>query len=613
MKITELNVNDQDMKEIGIQQFHMRKMGQVVLIAGRNGAGKTRLLRWLPQLTGTRMHSEYEDAPRQIARLQEGIKFYSDAIKGRPEDPMVKDWQNTIVQNKAQLAYQESLIEKFKLIRLEGPGSIVPFVPITVELQEGGNLSLAASKQSHQHISQPGFGAMQQNSMAALIGHLERYVRASHPETDFEGAPGIIEDWKSLQNLLTILLQTKITWGNKDMEPEIFGRPLNQAELSSGQKVLLQFALALHHQKIQLDQTVLLLDEPENHLHPAALIDIVQRLKEAVPNGQIWIATHSVPLISNLYDGENLWYMDQGKLDYSGNMPERVLAGLLGKEEQIEKLKDFCNLPAHLAANRFAYESLFSPQAIPSTENDPQLQQIRNLIQDRLQGAKSLRILDYGAGEGRLFEALLEWVPEEFAKIQYYAYEPFPPSSRLESLLESQYGNSTHLVTKPADFEIDANSVDLVLMTNVLHEINPRDWVSTFALDQPIGKYLSGSGYLCIVEDQLLPKGEKAHANGFILLDRIHLKELFQIPESEKEFTTTASPRNSRLKLHCLPKHCLQPITPGSRTAALQGVINQAQDEIKTLRTSESDYKNGKLHAFWAHQFTNASLAHSEG
>jgi predicted ATPase len=78
----------------------------------------------------------------------------------------------------------------------------------------------------------------------------------------------------------------------------LFGFPLGQSNLSDGQKILLQLCLAIHCQQESLEDLVLFLDEPENHLHPSVIIETIERIKEEVSNGQIWISTHSIPLLS---------------------------------------------------------------------------------------------------------------------------------------------------------------------------------------------------------------------------------------------------------------------------------------------------------------------------
>jgi predicted ATPase len=102
---------------------------------------------------------------------------------------------------------------------------------------------------------------------------------------------------------------TKYSVSITDANATVFGKPLADSGLSDGQKVLIQFAVALHAQKGKLDNTVFIMDEPENHLHPSALVEFFDALGEVANNSQFWIATHSVPLLAYLVHKEPMSIM----------------------------------------------------------------------------------------------------------------------------------------------------------------------------------------------------------------------------------------------------------------------------------------------------------------
>jgi ABC-type cobalamin/Fe3+-siderophores transport system ATPase subunit len=170
---------------------------------------------------------------------------------------------------------------------------------------------------------------------------------------------------------------TKYSVSIIDANATVFGKPLTDSGLSDGQKVLIQFAVALHAQKGRLDNTVFIMVEPENHLHPSALIEFFDALGEVANNSQFWIATHSVPLLAYLAHKEpmSIWYVEDGKVSNAGKKPEQVLSGLLelGNEEQIGNLNAFTSLPAQYAAIRFAAECLLKPLVSEKRRRDPQV------------------------------------------------------------------------------------------------------------------------------------------------------------------------------------------------------------------------------------------------
>jgi ABC-type multidrug transport system ATPase subunit len=187
----------------------------------------------------------------------------------------------------------------------------------------------------------------------------------------------------------------------------LFNFRLGDAKLSDGQKILLQFCMAIYSKETKISDLILMLDEPENHLHPEALVGPIDRLVGAVNNGQIWIATHSINLLAH-FDPSNIWYIEEGKVSYAGNKPKTVLDGLLGREDEIHKLSNFLSLPALMATNQFAFECLFEPQSVSTGNDDPQTNQIIASINSLIDGNNIVIVLDFGAGKGRLLSTIRE-------------------------------------------------------------------------------------------------------------------------------------------------------------------------------------------------------------
>lgn len=98
-----------------------------------------------------------------------------------------------------------------------------------------------------------------------------------------------------------------------DGEATLFGFPMGKANLSDGQKILLQFCLVIYSQETALKDLILILDEPENHLHPSVIIETLDRIQKCNSNGQIRIATHSIPLLAH-FDPSLIWYAENNKI-----------------------------------------------------------------------------------------------------------------------------------------------------------------------------------------------------------------------------------------------------------------------------------------------------------
>ncbi len=187
----------------------------------------------------------------------------------------------------------------------------------------------------------------------------------------------------------------------------LFGKRIGQAQLSDGQKILLQFCMALYARETNLDELVIFMDEPENHLHPAILLEVIDRIIENIPHGQLWIATHSVNILAH-FDSTSLQYVHDGAVSFEGNVPTHVLQGLLGNDEEIFKLQHFISLPEQYTLQRYAYQCLNNPSVIFNGREDPQNKQIIELFEKVRSNASLLRVLDIGIGKARLINAIDE-------------------------------------------------------------------------------------------------------------------------------------------------------------------------------------------------------------
>ncbi|RZK11266.1 MAG: hypothetical protein EOO43_19465, partial [Flavobacterium sp.] len=322
---------------------------------------------------------------------------------------------------------------------------------------------------------------------------------------------------------------------NKEGQAILFNQRIGLANLSDGQKILLQFCLALFAQEASLDSLIILMDEPENHLHPAALIEVLDKIIPHVSNGQIWIATHSINVLAH-FDPMSIWYMEKGTISYAGNVPHKVLESLLGDEEEISRLSNFLLLPSQMASNKFAFESLFYPEVLLTGSEDHQIKQISSILEQRIKQGETLRILDFGMGKGRLLSTIIE-TADDIATIpswiDYFGYDKFDTyKQQCESLLHNVYGDTAHRYFNTIQDILKIcgeHSFDIIIMCNVFHEIDPHEWLNLFVSEFSISNLLKPSGDLIIVEDQLLAVGERAHLKGFLVFDELEFKKLFKI------------------------------------------------------------------------------------
>ncbi|BEU20003.1 AAA family ATPase [Paraburkholderia sp. 22B1P] len=617
MLIQKFVVPEAEVTHRGLKEINMPRLGRFVALAGKNGAGKTRILETLGAHVITR-----SNGLSQVEQIKTNINSYKQTIEGNPGHSSIRQWMTQLAQNEAQLS---QILDR--VICTDGAANFkaIKFVPKQLNLQDPGQFPTSQLQERFTQAKSPGLEGYENNCLF-YIQHLQtRHWNAEHQlySGSSEDKKSAIEDYNSFKDIIDRLLGT-ILDRDLDSNPMLFGKPISKVGLSDGQKIILQLCVALHAQRSGLDNTVFLLDEPENHLHPSAVIDLVKSLYETTKTSQIWIATHSVPLLSYVasIDPMCLWYVDDGKATHAGRRPELVLGSLLGDEEQIAQLNSFTSLPAQLAAINYANESLLPPKVISEGGKDPQVSQIQRIVASVGDGTR-LAVLDVGAGKGRLLDGLGEEVAAQGSRVDklldYFAYDLFPDDrAACEQVIRSHFPDGVRRYFNSRDeffSHKDTGSISVVVMCNVLHEIPPHEWLDLFSSEQLISRSLKDDGYLLLVEDQRIPVGEKAHQFGFIVLDTSHLKTLFDVKAADidaRNFIIDDARNDGRLKGHLIAKGLLSRVTPDTRRNAIRQLNETAKDNIRSLRTSAPSYANGQLHGFWTQQFANSSLYLSE-
>lgn len=602
-----------EVSDLGLKEINMSRLGRFVALAGKNGAGKSRILNKLEFYAGA-----YANGKSQLSMWQEGLKNNNTALTNNPTSPHSTGWKDAIesYQNQIVWATERILTEggiEFKAIR---------FVPKELNLQDPRSHASRELVSRYSQAKSIGLNGYEQHCLFYIQQLQARWWNASHQlfSGSTEEKAEALQEYEGFQTLIQRMLGTRVE-RNLDGEPTLFGKPIPDTGLSDGQKVILQLCVALHAQHSQLENIVFLLDEPENHLHPSAAIDLLKSLYETTSSSQIWVATHSISLLAYIASIEptSLWYVNEGSVRNAGRHPEIVLDSLLGDDERIGQLNSFTSLPAQLAAINYATESLSPPKVIAGGENDPQISQIHQVICTLAEG-RPLSILDFGAGKGRLLEGLAansaEAGQDLLEIIDYYAFDPYPDDRdaclRVIGSHFTDYSNRYFSSREEFFSHKNDGCIDIIVMCNVLHEIPPKDWLDIFSDQSIVGRALNANGYLLLVEDQRIPVGELAHENGFIVLDTSHLRMLFSVDEQDnlnKLFLCNDARGDGRLKAHLISKKLLLRLTSESRKRSINMLNATAKSEIKKLRTNgRTRYADGLLHAFWTQQFANTSL-----
>jgi predicted ATPase len=555
----------------GLSEIRMERLKKIVILSGANGAGKSRLLK----------------------RVYNGCSV-------------------NVFPQKNRIGFE------FDLSQSERPS--VYFVSKKASLSDLATMTMGDIEQKASSAKYPGMEQIAGYALPYIQQVLRRWRNATHPDTieDKSIVDQETSNYESLHELIQMVLGESLGQ-DLDNNPMLFGRKIVEADLSDGQKLLLQWCIALHAQGSELAELVLLMDEPENSLHPESLISTIDRIIEANDKGQIWIATHSVPLIAAIYKKHaadvSLYFMDSGEISYASEKPEEVLKSLMGGEQSIEALREFIDLPEVFATNRFAAQCLLPPEvtfASSSSNIDPQIQITNQGISDT---SKKIKMLDFGCGKGRILESLLAVHGSELpGKLDYIGFDNSEENrEQCEQVIKKAYQDSTSHWFSDRQLLAQRHpgkSFDRILLCNVLHEINPKEWHSLFDEVSIINQNLADSGELLIIEDYLMPKGEYAHPFGFIVLDTEALQALFASGSGD-EGIKVEDGQNSRVRGHFIPKKLLANVTQDTIKAALKLAKRNAKEKIEKLRNpnNDRDFKSGREHGFWVQQYANTTLA----
>jgi SAM-dependent methyltransferase len=281
---------------------------------------------------------------------------------------------------------------------------------------------------------------------------------------------------------------------------EMCGRPaFSSSNLSAGQVRLLELIVLTEY--ISSEPYVVLWDEPEQHLHPDLVIRAVELLSKRLDQAQLWLATHCLPLVARL-EPSSLYIVDKGVVRWSGGEPSEVLDSLIGGGDNAAHIRDFLARPIDLALQRFLWECLRAPAVVDYRDHDPQQGQTFECLRELWEMRRPVRLLDFGAGKGRLAAMLTRVQEGNPVPVEYFAFDPNGVhAERCQAAIAELHPNSIpteHYFGNEADLfqHLEGNPVDLVVMSNVLHEISPRDWVST--LRDTVRRLLATEGLLIV-------------------------------------------------------------------------------------------------------------------
>jgi len=351
---------------------------------------------------------------------------------------------------------------------------------------------------------------------------------------------------------------------------------------SPGELMLLYMAIFISVQQKSKENSILILDEPECHLHPKALVSFVKLLTKSSLFKEIWIATHSIFLVPE-FEFENIVYISNSNVvKRTSLMYKNVLSEMLAPNNDINAFFSSLDLWQYC---EFIAECFKSPTVVDIV--NPKDEQVQLFIKF-LEQKHPLHILDCGGGSGRLGLSLdvagVKDIIYDIYDKQVYASEKF-----------NVYDDLKNISTK----------YDCVVMMNFLHEVDPTTWCQLF--DQ-VSNLMEDESYIVLIEVKALTKGEMPNNAGFFVLGKEELEILFH--EHRKLFEIAQS---TKQKSTCLviPKKCLHNISPNRIYNAIENLKKRAKVELSLMKNGDDlidkpSYTNARQYAFWSQQYINA-------
>jgi ABC-type cobalamin/Fe3+-siderophores transport system ATPase subunit/SAM-dependent methyltransferase len=662
MRIKKIFLDNELTSQCGIEEINISRLNTVVAFVGKNGSGKTRILKLILN-NSEKLLSPFRFIDNSISypakKFEEYIKYFNnykefllslekllefqEKNKNNPKDDTLVQALNESRQNYSSLEKKyftntnkkNQITTKFSAFQAELNNLRNEYIfsighSDILQLKEA--LSEDPKKQftSFEDLIESVADSLNFNVISTINKSSLAFFKKLPHQLVFDYFETLgnekkynrrvsFKRYKILKKFINDFLSKELTWesitsdkkltndGVQSLQSGIWkldGREFNYNELSDGERTLFSYCLLFFlmelNPKLKVRDSIILIDEPELHLHPDSEIDLIQGLRKIISDrGQLIIATHSINILSAL-NLDEIFMVKKNKIYHpSRKIPVESLSELMSLDDRISKLQNLITSISEWSYISFMTQCFLEPEVIAhSSQEDKQFQAFKKTLQ-KIKKQETSLLLDFGAGKGRLFE-LFRNENELFRNFQYSALEP-----------EKQYHSDlTNLGIKnifSSHKELTDYSFDIIILCNVLHEIPIKDWVTV------LNKIISAiklDGFLIILEDRLLPKGEKIGEIGFIILDTGSIMDLFSLENPPISFVDKSN--RDRILCTAISRSEIKVVKKESLLKSLTMLKGNTLDKLRELRksnTQEQSLNLGRLSGFYSQQFINTKLA----
>lgn len=577
MKIKHLIIGE---NPLGLEHVNLTKhnLGSVVALIGPNGAGKSRVLEYIKnEIVNVSSDSawQYDFKPFANNNIGVGSRAFPAFVRKH-----IKEFDVNKTQRE-NIVYSDILSNKENVINA-----------LNLSFNEINSLNINTVFDYIKSITQNSTGI----KVAELINSNGEKKAKNVYEKEFEDFNVIMKRFLNKSFHYTVTSEgrsfdTVLSFGNNNFDFD---------KLSPGEKILFRYACAMFlYQKsnmVNIQDCIIIIDEPENHLHPKYQIELIDSLANLVENtGQLWIATHSIHILSHLGFEKILMVHDNKVSPPSRSSHSKILRQLVEKNDHIESLAKLTYSISDYHYAMFVKECFERPNIISkATEYDPQFL----LLKEKISNDISVKVLDFGAGMGRIGQVIGEMENIKNRNlIDYHAYDI--SEENVEYIKKCGITSNVY-----SDIENIPNSTfDFVILCNVLHEINPSMWLEIFS---SIKKMLNDKGCLLILEDLELIRGEVAHEYGYLILGPKEIRCLFNLDEIE-EIKPEGNNRD-RLFLLSIPKSNVT-ANKESLIKSIKILKDNIYNNLKNMKNDRiKDELQARKYAHFSQLYINAEM-----
>ena len=417
----------------------------------------------------------------------------------------------------------------------------------------------------------------------SFIPELLLHHSKKQKERGQQALKAIYESFLSLTNKELIFTSDQVVVHQSEKEDQTLSMALK--DLSPGELMLFYISIFLAIQQNAKKDKIIILDEPECHLHPKVLISFINTLRETGEYKQIWIATHSLFLVPELQFKNIVYIKDSQVQRRRSTIYKALFSDLLGASQ--DKTQLFFSSLDEWQYCEYLSECFLAPTTVENIDtNDEQVQ----LFMKYLKQYKPLRVLDYGGGSGRLGISVSLAEADTENKIQY---EIFDINPKYKGDLFKVY----------TDVGLIKGPFHCIVMMNFLHEVNPAEWENIF---KRVHSLLTTNGYLVFVEVKSLSVGEKPNEIGHLILNLPELELLFQAKNKLIDLKLKDNQKSICTLIH--KKH-LSNITADSIEKAITYLAKTSWSNIQEIHNSNSvDRSTPRQYAFFTQQYINSKI-----